>query len=69
MLYLFITGGPKLYDTLYGNLPIPHKRTIQRMLEKEENILEGELHGKQLENFLNKNGYPKKYGFPKMALK
>jgi hypothetical protein len=60
MLYLFLTGGPKLYETLHANLPIPHTRTITRLLETENNITEGVLQDEGLLTFLNDNEYPKK---------
>jgi hypothetical protein len=59
-VYLFLTGGPKLYDTLSANLPVPNRRTITRFVEKQENMMEGILQIKQLQKFLDDNKYTKK---------
>jgi hypothetical protein len=60
MVYLFLSGGLKLYEMLYANLPVPHARTITRFIEKYDSAMEGELQLEQLNQFLHENHYPKK---------
>jgi hypothetical protein len=59
MLYLFLLGGPLLYDVLVANLKIPSLRTVRRELQMEPNIFEGELQDAQLLKFLNDHQYEK----------
>jgi hypothetical protein len=47
------------YEMLRSNLPIPNERTITRYLEKQKGAQEGVLQYSELNDFLEKNGYPK----------
>lgn len=61
-LYIFLTAGRLVYETLYANMSngLPSITTLKRSLSKFENIAEGELNLDGLKLFLEKRNYPPK---------
>lgn len=59
-LYIFMLGGPSLYDFLVKNLGLPSISTVRRHLSSKEDcdFNEGVIRGEQLLNFLKSHNYP-----------
>ncbi|XP_039308140.1 uncharacterized protein LOC120358322 isoform X1 [Solenopsis invicta] len=59
-LYIFIVGGRVLYELLHANLQsiLPSITTINRLIDKESNIVNGIVRLKELKLFLIKRNYP-----------
>lgn len=59
-LYIFIVGGRMLYELLHANLQniLPSITTINRLIDKESNIVNGIVRLKELKLFLIKRNYP-----------
>lgn len=59
-LYVFLLGGPSLYEFLVKNLGLPSISTVRRHLSSKEDcdFIEGVIRGEQLLNFLKSHKYP-----------
>lgn len=58
--YIYILGGPILYQTLAANLPLPSLSAVKSYVTKEKvPLVEGFLRSNELTTFFEKRGYQK----------
>lgn len=58
--YIFMVGGPILYDTLKENLPLPSRSQISRFIYDSRPIVEGEVRAEELKKELEERKLPLK---------